>query len=46
MRALPEVEREESFALKGGTGINLFIRDMRAETKRWRDCYCFTQDTE
>jgi hypothetical protein len=28
VRALPEVEREESFALKGGTGINLFIRDM------------------
>ncbi len=28
MRALPEVAREECFALKGGTGINLFIRDM------------------
>ena len=28
VRALPEVEREDCFALKGGTGINLFIRDM------------------
>jgi hypothetical protein len=28
LRALPEVEGQESFALKGGTGINLFIRDM------------------
>jgi len=24
VRALPEVAREECFALKGGTGINLF----------------------
>ena len=28
VRGLPEVAREECFALKGGTGINLFIRDM------------------
>jgi hypothetical protein len=28
VRALPEVAREECFALKGGTGINLFIRNM------------------
>jgi len=28
IRALPEVARGECFALKGGTGINLFIRDM------------------
>ncbi len=28
IRVLPEVAREECFALKGGTGINLFIRDM------------------
>ena len=28
VRALPEVAREDCFALKGGTGINLFIRDM------------------
>jgi predicted nucleotidyltransferase component of viral defense system len=28
VRVLPEVAREECFALKGGTGINLFIRDM------------------
>ena len=28
VRVLPEVTREECFALKGGTGINLFIRDM------------------
>ena len=28
VRVLPEVAREDCFALKGGTGINLFIRDM------------------
>ena len=28
VRVLPEVAREECFALRGGTGINLFIRDM------------------
>ena len=28
VRVLPEVAHEECFALKGGTGINLFIRDM------------------
>jgi predicted nucleotidyltransferase component of viral defense system len=27
-RALPHVAEEKSFALKGGTGINLFVRDM------------------
>ena len=31
VRALPEVAREESLALKGGTGINSFIRDMPRE---------------
>jgi predicted nucleotidyltransferase component of viral defense system len=28
MRTLPQVAQEESFALKGGTAINLFVRDM------------------
>ena len=28
LRVLPEVAREECFALKGGTAINLFVRDM------------------
>jgi predicted nucleotidyltransferase component of viral defense system len=28
LRILPEVAKEESLALKGGTGINLFVRDM------------------
>ncbi len=28
LRAIPEIAREEIFALKGGTAINLFIRDM------------------
>ena len=28
VRVLPEVAHQECFALKGGTGINLFIRDM------------------
>jgi hypothetical protein len=28
VRALPEVAREDCFALKAGAGINLFIRDM------------------
>ncbi len=28
IRCLPEVEKQECFALKGGTAINLFVRDM------------------
>ena len=28
VRALPEIAREDYFALKGGTGVNLFICDM------------------
>ncbi len=28
IRILPLVAEEESFALKGGTAINLFVRDM------------------
>ena len=28
VRMLPEIAEEESFALKGGTAINLFIRDL------------------
>lgn len=28
LRVLPEVAREDVFALKGGTAINLFVRDM------------------
>lgn len=28
LRILPEVAREEAFALKGGTAINLFVREM------------------
>ena len=28
IRCLPEVEKEACFALKGGTAINLFVRDM------------------
>jgi predicted nucleotidyltransferase component of viral defense system len=28
LRILPDVAKEESLALKGGTGINLFVRDM------------------
>ncbi len=28
IRALPSVAAEECFAMKGGTAINLFIRDL------------------
>lgn len=28
MRTIPEIAREECFALKGGTAINLFLRDL------------------
>ena len=28
MKVLPSVAQEDCFALKGGTAINLFIRDM------------------
>jgi predicted nucleotidyltransferase component of viral defense system len=28
VRTIPEIAREESFALKGGTAINLFLRDL------------------
>lgn len=28
LRVLPFVEEERAFALKGGTAINLFVRDM------------------
>ncbi|WP_296614687.1 nucleotidyl transferase AbiEii/AbiGii toxin family protein [Sphingomonas sp.] len=28
VRAIPEIAREEMFALKGGTAINLFVRDL------------------
>lgn len=28
VRAIPEIAREEIFALKGGTAINLFVRDL------------------
>lgn len=28
IQALPHVAKEDCFALKGGTAINLFIRDM------------------
>ena len=28
LRAIPEIAREDIFALKGGTAINLFVRDM------------------
>lgn len=28
LRILPHVAKEEIFALKGGTAINLFVRDM------------------
>jgi Nucleotidyl transferase AbiEii toxin, Type IV TA system len=28
VRTLPHAEQEECFALKGGTAINLFIRNM------------------
>lgn len=28
VRAIPEIAHEEMFALKGGTAINLFIRDL------------------
>ncbi|MFL0415748.1 nucleotidyl transferase AbiEii/AbiGii toxin family protein [Sphingomonas sp. 179-A 2A2 NHS] len=28
VRAIPEIAQEESFALKGGTAINLFVRDL------------------
>ncbi|SDF60793.1 Nucleotidyl transferase AbiEii toxin, Type IV TA system [Celeribacter baekdonensis] len=28
VRVLPSVSREEVFALKGGTAINLFVRDL------------------
>jgi len=28
LRVLPIIAREEAFALKGGTAINLFVRDL------------------
>ena len=28
LRCLPEVGKETGFALKGGTAINLFVRDL------------------
>lgn len=28
VRAIPEIAREDIFALKGGTAINLFVRDL------------------
>jgi len=28
LRCLPEIGRQECFALKGGTAINLFVRDL------------------
>lgn len=28
IRCLPEIEKQSCFALKGGTAINLFVRDM------------------
>ena len=28
VRTIPEIAREEMFALKGGTAINLFLRDL------------------
>jgi predicted nucleotidyltransferase component of viral defense system len=28
LRVIPEIAREEIFALKGGTAINLFLRDL------------------
>ncbi len=28
VRVIPEIAREEIFALKGGTAINLFVRDL------------------
>ena len=28
LRCLPEVNRESCFSLKGGTAINLFVRDL------------------
>jgi hypothetical protein len=28
LQVLPQVAKEDSFALKGGTAINLFVRDM------------------
>src|SRR3546814_1243109 len=28
VRIIPEIAREDSFALKGGTAINLFVRDL------------------
>src|SRR5690348_6685008 len=28
LRAIPEIDREDMFALKGGTAINLFVRDL------------------
>ena len=28
VRAIPEIAREDMFALKGGTAINLFVRDL------------------
>jgi hypothetical protein len=34
VRVLPEVAHEECFALKGGTGINLFIREHAARIRR------------
>jgi predicted nucleotidyltransferase component of viral defense system len=28
LRVIPHIEKEKLFALKGGTAINLFVRDM------------------
>src|SRR3546814_20417733 len=34
VRAIPEIAREDIFALKGGTAIHLFVRDLPRARKR------------
>ena len=38
VRTIPEIARQETFALKGGTAINLFVRDLP------RLCLLYTSD--
>ncbi len=36
VQTIPAVAEEKEFALKGGTAINLFVRDMPASVGRYR----------
>jgi len=36
IRTMPSIVAEECFAMKGGTAINLFVRDLPAAFRRYR----------